>query len=63
VLIAAERPTKKIFMKQQQAKFFATWSSSRVKEVENKFHYNFKASLRAHLLGYRGVNLGEITYM
>ncbi len=51
----------KIFIKQQQANFFTTWSSSTIKEVGDKFHYNFKASLRVHPLKYRGVNLHEIT--
>jgi hypothetical protein len=48
-------------VKQQQANFIRSWSPSIVREVGNKFHYNFKAGLWAHPLGYKGVNLGEIT--
>jgi hypothetical protein len=52
---------EKELVKQQQANFNVAWSSSIVREARNKFHYNFKASLRACLLGYKGVNLDEIT--
>jgi hypothetical protein len=36
------------------------WSSLVVKKVGDRFHYNFKIGLQAHLLGYMGVNLGKI---
>jgi hypothetical protein len=61
VLITIEKLVEKKLLKQQRANFIATWSSLTIKEVGNKFHYTFKASLQAHPLGYRGVNLGDIT--
>jgi hypothetical protein len=37
------------------------WSSSKVKEAGNRFHYNVKVGLQAHPWGYRGVNLNSTT--
>ncbi len=60
ILLVAEKMANFFFVK-QQANFIVAWSSSVVIEARNKFHYNFKAGLRAHPLRYKGVNLGEIT--
>jgi hypothetical protein len=49
------------FVKQQQANFIATWASLAIRKVGNRFHYNFKVGLWVHPLGYKGVNLNEIT--
>jgi hypothetical protein len=59
VLIAIEKLAKRKLVKQQLANFIATWSSSIVKEVGDKFHSNFKAGLQAHLLKYKGVAKDE----
>ncbi len=61
MLIVVERLAERELIKQQWANFIATCSSSAVREVGNKFHYNFKVGLRAHPLGYKGVNIGGIT--
>ncbi len=61
MLITIEKLVKKNFVKQQQTNFITTWSSSIVRKVGDLFRYNFKASSWTHLLGYKDVNLGEIT--
>jgi len=61
VFTTTKRLTKRELVKQQQDNFIVAWSSSLVRETRNRFHYNFKASIQAHPLGYRGVNLGSIT--
>jgi hypothetical protein len=43
------------------ANFITAWSSSTMKEVGDRFHYNFKVGLQIHPCGYRGVNLGSTT--
>jgi hypothetical protein len=57
-LTPIERLVRREFAK-QQANFIVVWSSSIVKEIRNKFHYNFKASMQGCLLGYKGVNFGS----
>jgi len=41
--------------------FIVACSSLTIRKVGENFHYNLKVGLWAHPLGYRGVNLGEIT--
>jgi hypothetical protein len=60
VLTAIEKLVERKLVK-QQANFIAVWSSLVLREARTIFHYNFKVGLRVHLLGYWGVNLGEIT--
>jgi hypothetical protein len=62
-MTTAERLVERQLVKQQRIHFITTWSSSIVRKVGDKFHYNFKASLQVHLLGYMGVNLGSITHV
>jgi len=45
MLIATKKLFARELVKQQQANFIATWSSSIVKKVGDKFHSNFKAGL------------------
>jgi hypothetical protein len=61
MLTITKRLAEKKLAKQQKTNFITAWSSSIMKEVGNKFHYNFKVGLRAHLCGYKGVNLGSTT--
>jgi hypothetical protein len=61
MLIATKRLVERKLVKQQWANFIVAWSSSTIREVWDKLHYNFKVGLQAHLLGYKGVNFGEIT--
>jgi hypothetical protein len=61
LLTATEKLVERELVKQQWADFIAAWSSSTVRKVGYKFHSNFKVGLWAHPLGYKGVNLGEIT--
>jgi hypothetical protein len=61
VLTTTKRLTKKELAKQQIANFIVAWSSSIMKEARDRFHYNFKVSLRTHPCGYKGVNLGSAT--
>jgi hypothetical protein len=60
-MFVVEKLVERKLVKQQLANFIIPWSSSIVKEARNKFHSNFKASLQAHPLRYRSVNLDEIT--
>jgi hypothetical protein len=61
MLTTIERLVQKELAKQQRENSVAAWSLLIVKEVGDKFHYDFKAGLRAHPCGYRGVNLGSTT--
>ncbi len=61
-MIATKEMAEKKLVK-QQANFIIAWSSLVTRKVGRKFHYNFKASLRAHPFRYKGVNLGEITHV
>ncbi len=61
MLTVVERLAERKLIKQQWANFIATCSSSTVRDAGNKFHCNFKASLPAHPLGYKGVNIGGRT--
>ncbi len=63
MLIVAKKLAKRELVKQQRANFIVAWSSLVIREVVDIFHYNFNASLRPHLLGYMGVNLGSITHV
>jgi len=45
ILIVAKKMVERKLVKQQQANFIRSWSPSIVREVGNKFHYNFKAGL------------------
>ncbi len=50
MLTGAKTLAKKEFVKQQQANFIIVLSSSLIREARDKFHYNFKVILQAHLL-------------
>jgi hypothetical protein len=63
MLTIVEKLVERELVKQQQANFITSWSSSAAKEAGNIFHNNSKASMQAHLLGYMGLNLGEITHV
>jgi hypothetical protein len=60
-LTTIEKLVEKKFVKQQGTNFIAPWSSLTIRKARYRFHSNFKANPRAHLLGYKGVNLSEIT--
>jgi hypothetical protein len=45
VVTTNKRLVERQLVNQQQVNFNATWSSSIIRKVGNKFHYNFKASL------------------
>jgi len=62
-MTVVKRLVKKKLVKQQRANFIVAWSSSIVRKVGNKFHYNFKAGMQAHHVGYMGMNLGSITHV
>jgi hypothetical protein len=62
VLTASKKLAEREFIKQQHVNFIAAWSSSSIREVGDKFHCNFKASMQADPFGYRGVNLGSTTF-
>jgi hypothetical protein len=53
---------KRELIKQQQANFVATWSSSTIREAWNRFHNNFKVGMQVDPFGYRGVSLGSTTF-
>jgi hypothetical protein len=61
MLTTIERLVERELIKQQWANFIVACTSSAFKEARNRFHYSFKASLWVHPLGYKGVNIGEIT--
>jgi hypothetical protein len=46
VLATIERVAKRKFVKQQQANFITTWSSSTIRKARNRFHHNFKANMQ-----------------
>jgi hypothetical protein len=50
MLIITEKMVERELVK-QQVNFIAAWSSSIVREVRNKIHFNFKVGLQAHPLG------------
>jgi hypothetical protein len=61
VVIVAARTIERELAKQHWTSFILTWSSTIVQKVGDIFHLNFKEGIKAHLDGYRGVNLSETT--
>jgi hypothetical protein len=61
MLTIVEKLVERELVKQQRANFIVAWSSLAIKKARDIFHNNSKASMQAHLLGYMGLNLGEIT--
>ncbi len=59
----AKRLVEKKLRKQERVNFILAWSSSIVRKVGNKFHYNFKVGMQAHPIGYMGMNFGSITHV
>ncbi len=49
-----------IIEKHVRAQFIATWTPTTIKEVGDKFHQNFHASLQVDPQRYMGANLGQI---
>jgi hypothetical protein len=47
-----------IVEKRARTQFPATWTPTTIKEVGDRFHQNFQASLQADPRKYMGVNLG-----
>jgi hypothetical protein len=63
MLIVVKKLAKRELVKQQWSNFITAWSSSIIREVGDIFNYNFKVGLQVHPLGYKVVNLGEITWV
>jgi hypothetical protein len=49
-----------IIEKHVRAQFIVIWTPTTTKEVGDKFHQNFQASLQVDPHRYMGVNLGQI---
>jgi hypothetical protein len=60
MLTVVERLAERELIK-QRANFIVAWSSSTIKKVGYRFHYNFKVGMQVNPSGYRGVDLGLTT--